>query len=61
MQMDLPNLVIEYTSRVIALAKIDKDILIKALLRRGLAYEKIDKLILGLKDYENVKHLHPEN
>jgi hypothetical protein len=40
---------------------VDNDIIIKALIRRGMAYEKIEKLKLARRDYRRVKMLDPSN
>mmetsp|Transcript_37444 Transcript_37444/g.33550 ORF Transcript_37444/g.33550 Transcript_37444/m.33550 type:complete len:272 (-) Transcript_37444:808-1623(-) len=61
MQLDEPKRVIEYTSRVLELSGINQDIIIKAYIRRGMAYEKIEKNVLALQDFEAVKHIQPGN
>jgi hypothetical protein len=38
-----------------------KDLLIKAYLRRGLAHERLDRLVKGKHDFMKVKHLDPNN
>jgi hypothetical protein len=40
---------------------VDNDIVIKALIRRGMAHEKLEKLVKARKDYRKVKMLDPSN
>ena len=61
MQMDHPDTVVNYTSKVFELENVNTDTLVKAYLRRALAYEKMDKIAKALQDFESVKHLNPSN
>jgi len=61
MQTGHPERVVEYASRVIELSNIENEVLIKAFMRRGLAYEKLDKILLAKRDYEAIKSIHPAN
>lgn len=57
-QMDVPSKVVEYCTLTIEIANKD-EILGKAYNRRALAYEKLDKLVSALHDYEAVKNIYP--
>lgn len=40
---------------------LSSDILVKAYLRRAMAYERIEKYKRSLRDFKKVKHLEPGN
>ena len=62
LQLDDSRSVIEYTTLVENdFLHVDNDIVIKALIRRGMAHEKLDKLIKAKKDYKKVKMVDPSN
>ena len=50
---------IEYSTKVIERAEFisDKSVLVKAFLRRGLAYEQVEKYLLAKEDMISVKEL----
>ena len=54
---------IEYTTKVINLAAhiSEVSVLLKAFLRRGLAYEEMEKYLLAKEDMLSVKQLHADN
>ena len=53
---------VEYTNLVETdFLLVENDIVVKALLRRGMAHEKLDKLVQAKKDYKKVKMIDPSN
>lgn len=54
--------VIDFANQVIEMkSSLTSDVLVKAYLRRGMAYERLEKYKRSLRDFNRVKHLEPGN